>query len=356
MAKKGKENKAEKSKFNLKEFEFTVIPKDIQAAARDYSTLKSLNQAQEGIVKKNKALEGELKKREDLLVAEKKKAEEARKKAEELRKKEKKAKSGNKNVVFLSIGFVILAILIGGGVFAWVVLNQAPEEIEEVTEVDETEEEVEIVLEPEIPELQPGRDTDSDGLTDVEERLYGTDPRNPDTDGDSFLDGNEVFHLYDPLEPPPAPLALSPFVDTYRHSGQFNFELLHPSAWTVQNLNRDNGDLLVSENEDLLDAISIRTLTTSMFHIQIIAKDEDLSLQAKFRSMMQNRQVDGEPARFISKGGYIGYQIPEKRFVAIEVEDLWIFFDYDVRSDRFIEYLMTFQMMINSFILEVEND
>jgi len=44
-----------------------------------------------------------------------------------------------------------------------------------------------------------GVDSDSDGLTDVEEKdIYKTDPYNFDTDADTFNDGNEVSHLYDP--------------------------------------------------------------------------------------------------------------------------------------------------------------
>src|SRR4051812_41241630 len=35
-------------------------------------------------------------------------------------------------------------------------------------------------------------DRDSDGLTDDEEAQLGTDPANPDTDGDALLDGWEV--------------------------------------------------------------------------------------------------------------------------------------------------------------------
>jgi len=35
-------------------------------------------------------------------------------------------------------------------------------------------------------------DDDNDGLTNAEERRYGTDPRNPDTDGDGLKDGEEV--------------------------------------------------------------------------------------------------------------------------------------------------------------------
>jgi hypothetical protein len=35
-------------------------------------------------------------------------------------------------------------------------------------------------------------DSDSDGLTDVEEALIGTDPNNPDTDSDGCSDGEEL--------------------------------------------------------------------------------------------------------------------------------------------------------------------
>ena len=35
-------------------------------------------------------------------------------------------------------------------------------------------------------------DDDNDGLTNAEERRYGTDPKNPDTDGDGLKDGEEV--------------------------------------------------------------------------------------------------------------------------------------------------------------------
>ncbi len=44
-------------------------------------------------------------------------------------------------------------------------------------------------------------DFDQDGLSNEEERLYGTDPNNDDTDGDGFSDGVEVRSGYDPLVP-----------------------------------------------------------------------------------------------------------------------------------------------------------
>jgi hypothetical protein len=42
-------------------------------------------------------------------------------------------------------------------------------------------------------------DSDDDGLTDAEERTYGTDPMSRDTDGDGYSDGVEVKSGYDPL-------------------------------------------------------------------------------------------------------------------------------------------------------------
>lgn len=43
-------------------------------------------------------------------------------------------------------------------------------------------------------------DTDNDGLTDEQElNIYFTDPKNPDTDGDGFLDGEEIKNNYSPL-------------------------------------------------------------------------------------------------------------------------------------------------------------
>jgi hypothetical protein len=44
------------------------------------------------------------------------------------------------------------------------------------------------------------KDSDNDGLTDLQETtIYFTDPNNSDTDGDKFLDGEEVKTVYSPL-------------------------------------------------------------------------------------------------------------------------------------------------------------
>jgi len=46
-------------------------------------------------------------------------------------------------------------------------------------------------------------DSDQDGLSNDEEKTYGTDPNNADTDGDGYSDGVEVKGGYNPLKPAP---------------------------------------------------------------------------------------------------------------------------------------------------------
>lgn len=46
-------------------------------------------------------------------------------------------------------------------------------------------------------------DSDQDGLSDEEEKLYGTDPSNSDSDRDGYSDGVEVQGGYDPAKPAP---------------------------------------------------------------------------------------------------------------------------------------------------------
>lgn len=143
-----------------------------------------------------------------------------------------------KSKVFI---IILLLVLVGSGVgFAgWLVYQQltverSPEGVidDNVTGDDSGESAAEPVTEPPTPEVSEAPspvvdefiDSDLDGVSDDEERIYGTDinnpdsdfdgltdrdetktwqtdPLNPDTDGDSFKDGDEINNRYNPKGP-----------------------------------------------------------------------------------------------------------------------------------------------------------
>ena len=82
------------------------------------------------------------------------------------------------------------------------------------------------------------RDADQDGLSDEEEKVFGTDPFVRDTDGDSYSDGVEVESGYDPLRPAPG----DKLTDDFRIG-----DLIQAKVTKVMGV--DNADLTTAENE-----------------------------------------------------------------------------------------------------------
>lgn len=209
---------------------------------------------------------------------------------------------------FILLGGLIIVLLIGGG--AWYYFS--------TTQVEPP---VVIAPEPEPepePTPQPPRnslDTDSDGLTDIEERLYGTDFRNPDTDGDSFIDGNEVFHGYNPLSFAPSTLLDSGrvqefSVDTTETSAGYSF--LYPVEWTAET------------NESLSTIITINANERIVITPMVLSEGMAPPL----------RTVEINPILFTT----------------LEYDGVLFDLHYDI-SGTSIDYLQTFKMIANSFKL-----
>ncbi len=92
---------------------------------------------------------------------------------------------------------------------------------------------------PNFQVIPPSKDSDSDKLTDVEEALWGTDSNRPDSDADSFLDGDELLLLYDPSKGSGSRLAQSANARSYINP-QLKYTLLVPAAWENRLLDPTN--------------------------------------------------------------------------------------------------------------------
>lgn len=76
-------------------------------------------------------------------------------------------------------------------------------------------------------------DLDEDKLTDKEEELYNTYPKVADSDGDGYLDGNEVLNLYNPKMGGGSRLDMSGLVNPYINS-IYHYSVLYSSSWLAR--------------------------------------------------------------------------------------------------------------------------
>lgn len=88
-------------------------------------------------------------------------------------------------------------------------------------------------------------DSDQDGLTNEEEKMYGTDPQNPDTDGDGYSDGTEVRSGYDPKKPSPGDKIIT--AEPSKISGSKNSQAANVlGAATEQNITSDISQKIIT--------------------------------------------------------------------------------------------------------------
>lgn len=125
--------------------------------------------------------------------------------------------------------------------------NITPTTTEQITPT--TTEEIPAIKETAIefpsPLLGESVDFDNDGITDVAEEVYGTDPTNPDTDGDTYPDGHELFYLYNPNGFEPKKLIDSGLVKQYLNPF-FNYGLYYPTNWAVGTVDTEARQVLFS--------------------------------------------------------------------------------------------------------------
>ena len=86
-------------------------------------------------------------------------------------------------------------------------------------------------------------DSDGDALTDIEEMRWGTDPFDPDTDGDGFEDGYEVYDLQFKLNWEDYPHKFNPLIADLP---KINIDLTSPPLLTMDFTTSDNEQRSIS--------------------------------------------------------------------------------------------------------------
>ena len=235
-----------------------------------------------------------------------------------------------------------LVLVLGIGAVAYIVLTKAPEQVVAPvvvvpTPLPETEpvvvpKVVEVPKAPAVPEQ--AKDSDSDGLTDIEERMYGTDYRNPDSDSDTFLDGNEVFHRYDPLGVAPSTLLDTGAVKVYSDA-TLPFTVYYPLSWKV--------------TADLAKNI-VTFKTPALASVTVEWSEKDPLLTAEDWVLKNVKGIDITTLKSsYTKEGYYTLRSKDDLVAYIDGKDSVYTMTYALNTSLDISYIQTFAMMINSF-------
>lgn len=189
---------------------------------------------------------------------------------------------------------------------------------------------------PEQVKLPPaGLDSDSDGLTDLEEALNGTDPNNPDTDHDTFLDGNEVFHLYNPASGSNQRLLDTGLVRTV--DSPVGWAINVPSVWKAE------------VGSDGMSAV-ITTGHGETFNVSMQENKNHLSILDWYLASHPG-VLSTQTKSITTKSGIVGLEGVDKLTTYFLWGDWVLVFEYHIDGQPFVNFRTTYEMMKNSMKL-----
>lgn len=180
-------------------------------------------------------------------------------------------------------------------------------------------------------QVTPGTDSDSDGLSDVEENgVYKTNARMPDTDNDGFLDGNEVFHRYNPGGTAPGTLLESGLVLAYQgEAGLSAYEIYYPSVWKIEKIENELViDAKTGEGFRITSEIKLNTQSIATWVEEYVGLEDYLETQTK--NGLNMVQSENQLMAYVDLGNGV------------------LILKYDTGTKTRVDYLQTFQMMLNS--------
>ncbi len=187
--------------------------------------------------------------------------------------------------------------------------------------------------------LPPGTtDTDGDDLTDKEELLYSTLATKPDTDADSYIDGQEIVNLYHPGKADSTLLEDNGLVERYKNA-LHDYTLLYPANWIAGSTDDSESEVLfTSDTGEFVEVLiedNLAALTSSQWYEREFQAFPDLQSYTALT-------IDGVEAVLGATGATVYIADGERIFL--------IHYNFANRED--VNFVSTFMMMYTSFTLE----
>ncbi|MBI3114903.1 MAG: hypothetical protein HYZ09_00195, partial [Candidatus Kerfeldbacteria bacterium] len=192
------------------------------------------------------------------------------------------------------------------------------------------------------------KDSDADGLTDVEEVAYGTDPNKPDTDGDGFVDGKvlqadgsiagEVYLGYDPTQAGKKLADNANLVTKYTNTTN-GYSLLHPKAWTARTTDSTDTSLLITPDQ----------ATGEFFQVLVQQNPQRLTALEWYQSVAPG--VSPSLIESLTVNGLDGVRSPDQSSVYLVKNDQAYILTYNVGTLTSVNFRLFFDVLVNSFAL-----
>ncbi|MBD3359474.1 MAG: hypothetical protein GF365_02090 [Candidatus Buchananbacteria bacterium] len=184
------------------------------------------------------------------------------------------------------------------------------------------------------------QDSDRDGLTDVEENLYETEIRRPDTDADGFVDGQEIINGFNPKAAGSSLLMNSGLVNTYSNP-TFNYQILYLATWVAR------------PTDQSLQEIVFQSATGERVVVLVEANPDNLSLPEWYLQQSSLSNISDLESETTRKGYQVLISPDKLTYYLVDQQDLSTVYiiNYQIDNKTSINFLTTFKMMVNSFEL-----
>jgi len=184
--------------------------------------------------------------------------------------------------------------------------------------------------------LPTAPDDDNDGLTLMEENLYGTNPEISDTDGDGYKDGAEILSGYDPTRPA-ANVVDSGLFLFYSHPV---YSIVYPQDWILKEQDQEKNEVLfIADSGEFME-------------ILVVANPSNTSLVEWYQKQFPT--IDLGLVRNVRINNLVGFRHPDNQsyYLAAEGDPSTIFLlIYNIGNFNQTNFITTFTAIVKSFQL-----
>jgi hypothetical protein len=182
-------------------------------------------------------------------------------------------------------------------------------------------------------------DSDGDGLTNKEEEVLNTEPNKPDTDEDGYIDGLEVFNLFNPRGLAPVKIEDSGLVNRYRNP-TYKYSILYPIKWLARALDEQNREVIFTSD------------TGEFIEIIVSENPERLPLFDWYKTQAPDIDINQIEAVANKSGDPAGIKSPDGLTVYYAEDNLIFVINYNIGTKTELNFKSIFEMMYRSFVLE----